>query len=233
MKTSIHTSRRSDRRDRLLRSAAAMFARWGYDKTSIEDIARDAAVSKGGVYLAFRSKEALFKAVIYRELGRYTQDWLSRFENDPGGWSFARMFQHSLAAIDANPFMKALVTRDQRIYGTFLQHDPDLIAMTVSLRTELFEQLQRAGAMRDDIPAPVLAYLVSSMGYGLIMGSEVFPERSKQPFEETLRATGLLLDRGLGPTQGHNEEAARKLIISMVDKIRAGLAAGGTGSKDE
>ena len=219
-------SQRSDRRDRLLRSAGAIFARWGYDKTSVDDIARDACISKGSVYLEFRSKDELFKAVIYRELAEYTEDWLRRFEKDPGGWSFARMFQHSLAAIEANPFMKALVTRDQRIYGNFLQRDPDLIALAVSSRTELFDKLQQVGAVRSDIPAPTLAYLVSAMGYGLIMGSEVFPDGTQRPFEEAIRALGLLLDRGLGPARARSNPAARTLLIEMVKKIRANLNVG-------
>jgi hypothetical protein len=32
--------------------------------------------SKGGVYLEFSNKDALFKAVIFRELARYTEDLL-------------------------------------------------------------------------------------------------------------------------------------------------------------
>jgi AcrR family transcriptional regulator len=42
----------------------------------VDDIARKAGASKGGVYLEFSNKDALFKAVIFRELGRYTEDWL-------------------------------------------------------------------------------------------------------------------------------------------------------------
>jgi hypothetical protein len=43
--------------------------------------------------------------------------------------------------------------------------------------------------------APVLAYLVSVTGYGLIAGNEVVPGESKVQFEEAIQAWGLLLDR--------------------------------------
>jgi AcrR family transcriptional regulator len=66
----------SERYDRLLESASRLFSRLGFDKTSVDDIARKAGASKGGVYLEFSNKDALFKAVIFRELGRYTEDWL-------------------------------------------------------------------------------------------------------------------------------------------------------------
>ena len=48
-------------------------------------------------------------------------------------------------------------------------------------------RLQDAGAVRADIPAPVLAYLMSAIGYGLTVGSEVIPAQHHVPFEEAMR----------------------------------------------
>ena len=146
-----------DRRERLLESAASLFCRWGFDKTSMDDIARETGISKGAVYLEFPNKDALFKAVIHREFAHYMRDWLHRFEEDHGDWSFARMVQHSFAAVDSNPFVKALLMRDQRLFGSFLQRDKELFRLAISARSELFSQLQEIGAMRDDIPPGVLA----------------------------------------------------------------------------
>jgi len=212
-----------DRRERLLKSAASLFARWGFDKTSVDDIAREAGISKGAVYLEFPNKDALFKAVMHWEFGRYMQDWLHRFQNDHGDWSFARMIQHSIAAIDSNPFVKALLMRDQRFFGNFLQRDKELFRLAITARSELFSQLQAAGTMRLDIPAPVLAYLVSVTGYGLIAGNEVVPDESKVPFEEAIQAWGLLLDRALAPPREQNRSVARALLISMVERMQAAL----------
>jgi AcrR family transcriptional regulator len=216
-------SNRSARRERLLECARRLFARWGFDKTSMDDIARETGVSKGAVYLEFPNKDALFKAVLHREFARYTGDWLRRFEADPGEWSFARMFQHSIGAVNASPLMKALMTRDQRIYGSFLKRDTELLALTISMRSELFSQLQETGAMRDDIAAPVVVYLVSSIGYGLIASDEVIPEDHKVPFDEALRGLGLLLDRGLAPMRTKGRKAARALVVAMVEKMQAAL----------
>jgi AcrR family transcriptional regulator len=109
------SSSQLNRRERLLESAASLFSRWGFDKTSVDDIAREAGISKGAVYLEFPNKDALFKAVMHWEFARYMQDWLRRFQKDHGDWSFARMIQHSIAAVDSNPFVKALLMRDQRL----------------------------------------------------------------------------------------------------------------------
>lgn len=214
---------RKARREQLLASADRLFARWGFDKTSVDDVAREAGVSKGAVYLEFAGKEALFKSVVLRALARYSSDWLCRFEKDPGEWSFARMFQHSIAAINANPLIHALVTGDQRIYGRFLQQDPDLLKLAITIRTEFFDQLQRAGAMRGDIPAHVLAYLMSSIGYGILAGDEVIPREQRVPFEEAISALGLLLDRGLAPTRPGGKRAAPAILRAMFARIHEAL----------
>jgi AcrR family transcriptional regulator len=212
-----------DRRERLLKSAASLFCRWGFDKTSMDDIARETGISKGAVYLEFPNKDALFKAVVHCEFGHYMQDWLHRFEEDHGDWSFARMIQHSFAAVDSNPFVKALLMRDQRLFGSFLRRDKELFRLAISARSELFSQLQEIGAMRDDIPPRVLAYLVSVTGYGLVAGDEVVPAENKVPFDEALSAWGLLLDSALAPHNPGSREAARALLISMVERMQSSL----------
>lgn len=53
-----------DRHDALLRAALAVFARFGYRKTSMDEIARAAGLSRQGLYLRFRSKEELFRAMV-------------------------------------------------------------------------------------------------------------------------------------------------------------------------
>jgi AcrR family transcriptional regulator len=218
------SSRQLDRRERLLESAASLFTRWGFDKTSVDDIAREAGISKGAVYLEFPNKDALFKAVVYWEFNRYMRDWLHRFEADHGDWSFARMIQHSFAAIDSNPFVKALLRRDQRLFGSFLRRNKELSRLALSARSELFSELQKAGTVRDDISAQVLAYVVSLTGYGLIAGSEIIPDDSQVPFEEALQAWGMLLERGVSPPRPRSSKAARGPLIAMVKKMQAALA---------
>ncbi|QRK06328.1 TetR family transcriptional regulator [Archangium violaceum] len=61
------------RRQRILQVAKGHFERFGFRRTRIEDIARDAGIAKGAVYLEFESKEVLLHAVIealFVEIGR-------------------------------------------------------------------------------------------------------------------------------------------------------------------
>jgi AcrR family transcriptional regulator len=56
------------KRECILLEAGKMFARFGFRKTSIDEIAREAGVGKGTVYLAVESKEELFYQVLHREV---------------------------------------------------------------------------------------------------------------------------------------------------------------------
>jgi AcrR family transcriptional regulator len=56
--------RKEARPDEILAAALASFAERGFASTRLEDVAARAGISKGTLYLYFRSKEELFKAVV-------------------------------------------------------------------------------------------------------------------------------------------------------------------------
>ena len=54
----------SARRAAILAPAMGVFARYGFKKTSMDDLARAAGLSRQGLYLHYPTKEALFRAVV-------------------------------------------------------------------------------------------------------------------------------------------------------------------------
>jgi AcrR family transcriptional regulator len=65
------SSRPADLESRLcavLDAAIAVFARFGYRKTSMDDVARAAGVSRQGLYLSFANKEELFRRAVEHSL---------------------------------------------------------------------------------------------------------------------------------------------------------------------
>lgn len=52
------------RRERILDAAAHVFSRAGYRDAAVDDIAREAATSKGGIYFHFPTKESIFIELI-------------------------------------------------------------------------------------------------------------------------------------------------------------------------
>jgi AcrR family transcriptional regulator len=62
-----------ERRAELLDAALGVFARYGYRKASMDEVARAAGLSRQGLYLHFPSKEVLFRAVVAFLLDRALQ----------------------------------------------------------------------------------------------------------------------------------------------------------------
>lgn len=55
-------------KDSILTVAARLFSRFGFHKTSMDEIAKIARRAKGSLYYHFESKEELFKEVVSREM---------------------------------------------------------------------------------------------------------------------------------------------------------------------
>ena len=55
-------------KDTIVQVAGNLFAKYGFYKTSMDEVAKVARKAKGSLYYHFRSKEDLFKEVLAREL---------------------------------------------------------------------------------------------------------------------------------------------------------------------
>lgn len=58
------------KRELILKVAEKIFAKHGYKKTSVDEIASEARVSKGAIYLYFKSKEEIFETLVKRHVER-------------------------------------------------------------------------------------------------------------------------------------------------------------------
>jgi AcrR family transcriptional regulator len=102
-------------RARILDAAARCFAASGFSKTTVEEIAAGAGVSKALVYHHFRGKEAVFEELLERTLS----DWarVGRIdEHLPADGSIANaiagMVRASLAYARSNPLVRSLYQFD-------------------------------------------------------------------------------------------------------------------------
>src|SRR3954449_1951123 len=91
-------SRRQERGQRILDAAATLILRWGYNKTTIDDIARQAGVAKGTIYLHWKTREDLFTALMRREYIRLAEDIRQRLAGDPEGGTLHALTKQSVLA---------------------------------------------------------------------------------------------------------------------------------------
>jgi AcrR family transcriptional regulator len=68
--------------ERLLDAAASCYARFGLAKTTAEDVAREAGISRATLYRHFKNRDELLLAVVAREASRLAAEaevYLQRF----------------------------------------------------------------------------------------------------------------------------------------------------------
>ena len=68
-------------RNRIINSATKNFSKKGYANTSMDEIAKSAKISKGGMYHYFTSKEDLFLAVIFQDAETNLEKQYNLFKN--------------------------------------------------------------------------------------------------------------------------------------------------------
>jgi TetR/AcrR family transcriptional repressor of mexJK operon len=70
------------KRKQILESAAEMFLQHGYERTSMDSVAKESGVSKQTVYSHFKNKDALYNAVIESKCKSYQLEETSICQND-------------------------------------------------------------------------------------------------------------------------------------------------------
>ena len=112
---SLPRSARAERtRQRLLDAAGQCFADSGFAKTTVEEIARTAGVSKGLVYHHFRSKDEVLRSVLERTLEQWAELTGSSVVNDQTDFIHAlrRMAHATLRWARRNPMVLAMIRMD-------------------------------------------------------------------------------------------------------------------------
>jgi AcrR family transcriptional regulator len=123
-----------DRRETILESALITFARFGYRKTSMEEVARAAHISRPGLYFLFTSKEALFRAAVTHALERD----IAEVERVLTGTD-RPLQQRLLDSFDqwAGRYIGPL----SRDISAVIEDNPDLLGTIVETTPRRFEQL--------------------------------------------------------------------------------------------
>ncbi len=99
---------------RILQAATEHFLRFGYRKASISDIARDAGVAKGTVYLYFENKNALMFAAISYEKVRQVEPFNAVMAKPPHEQLRAYL-QLVGKAVEASPLVARLTRGDKEM----------------------------------------------------------------------------------------------------------------------
>lgn len=210
-----------EREQRILAAAAELFAHYGYAKTTMDEIAARAGISKGAVYLHFRSKDDLMDRLIAREVERLLDAIVERLEADPQGITLFNLYRHSMLAINDSPLLKALYIRDRRVLGDYLRrvHKTPVFRQATMFGTDFIRYFQRAGLIREDVSAETIACILMGIRYGVLNVEEYAPETASPPLEEMGQVIADMLQRAFGTDAG-NQEAGRQALRVLFEQGR-------------
>lgn len=216
---------RQQREERILDAAATLLVRWGYRKTTIDDVAREAGVGKGTIYLHWKDKNELFRAAIMRANQLLSKDIMGRIADDPEGGLPHRLWAHGMVAALDNPLMAAIVKGQPDIFQGLLNgFDLQTRDQLVGNAEEYVVQLQRAGLIRSDIPVPVVLYLMTSLKIGVLTASDFMGLEHMPPMEELTEAISDMVRRWLEPEQLPGESATGKQLLADLLENVQGIA---------
>jgi AcrR family transcriptional regulator len=153
---------------RLLEQGYRLFSAYGLKKTSIEELAVAAGISKGAFYIFYESKEALFMDVIELAEQRFRQEILAEIDL-PGPSPRARLFavlRKAFALFKTMPVLQSLTGSD---YDMLLRRMPagklqEHLASDRMFFEELVTRCQNAG-----IPIRPRAEEIGSLLYPLVL----------------------------------------------------------------
>jgi TetR/AcrR family transcriptional regulator, repressor for uid operon len=179
------------RREHILDAAEACFARNGFHRTTMQDLAREAAMSPGNFYRYFESMEALVLGLVERERERGT---LLVAEKEGSGDR-----RGALLGIIARYFVS--ITREAAILRVEIwsesTRNPAIAAMTARTEAETrdwFVATFAALATDPDCDPEALYALLAPLMRGLVVGRAALPDYDVAAAVSQLHA---LLDAGL------------------------------------
>ena len=167
------------KKDCILLQAARAFSRFGFKKASIDDIAREAGVGKGTVYLAAESKEDLFYQVLHREVRAWQSECARTIDpRVPADELLGTLLSTAMSHVERHPLVLDL------LLGETLRALPDWAERLEGLRevgrANVVEGLRigvRQGLFRADLEVETVASLLQDFQLAAYRGPQS-PARS-------------------------------------------------------
>jgi AcrR family transcriptional regulator len=163
-------------KSRIVDAAQQVFSQKGYHETTMEDVGKTLGVSKGALYLYFKSKEELFKAIVEKWEQTIREMLLSSFEDEKLTDGLGHLIDHVLTDRKGNLGLSfefiSQASRDPSI-GKILKEYYDKNVRTLTA----FLKIKRARSANDDKTdarsqaSALIALLIGLMG-SLILGDE-------------------------------------------------------------
>jgi AcrR family transcriptional regulator len=189
------------KKDCILLQAARAFARFGFKKASIDDIAREAGVGKGTVYLAAESKEDLFYQALHREVRAWQAECARAIDpRVPAPDLLAKLLETAMDYVEKHPLVRDLLLGETiRTLPDWADRLEELRAVGRANVVEVLKIGIRQKAFRPDLEVDTVAGLLQDFQLAAYRGPRT-PERSAEVADRVRVGLDLVL-HGLASQQ--------------------------------
>jgi len=153
----------ADKREAILRAATHVFARNGYFNSKVADIAREAGVADGTVYLYFKSKEEILHSIFDRSMDEAIAEGRKQLESVVDPRERLRKIAHlHLERMGADRDLAVVFQVELRGTMKFMEEFSAArgFAEYLSLIRETFAEGQRAGLFRKNLNAKLVSKIL-------------------------------------------------------------------------
>jgi TetR/AcrR family acrAB operon transcriptional repressor len=205
---------------RILVVTARLILHFGYDKTTMSDVATEAGVSKSTLYFYWKSKDELVRALLMHETLALIDDWLRLVEEDPQGGTLFGMYRHGFRALLMHPVMHTLYTKESHVLGAYVrQHDPIAHVRPYQLNRLFVQQLQAAGLVRTDLRHEVINHVLVMISVGLFSIGELVPPEITPSLVEVTDALAEMIQRALAPDPGGDAIQGQCVLRELLNQL--------------
>jgi TetR/AcrR family fatty acid metabolism transcriptional regulator len=187
-----------DKHQRILDAAVKVFASKGFFQAKVSEIAREAKVADGTVYLYFKSKDdiliSIFEVKMREAIARFRD---AALEEEDARSSLLCLIRMHLAEFQSNPHLAAVFQVELRQSQRFMRdYAKSELKEYLDLIGEIVEQGQKEGAFRSDIPVG----LVKRFIFGTVdeVVSTWVMSGMKQDLDDLVLPLADLFMRGIG-----------------------------------
>jgi AcrR family transcriptional regulator len=216
---------REARADRILDGAADLLLRHGYRRVTVDDVARSAGIGKGTIYLHWKTREALFRAVLLREADGVLQDMLAGLRRDAEFALPWRLMPALFLAVVGRPILRALFVADSEVLGGLVRDDAARKAQQGLASNDGYLQvLLDYQVIRADLARGEAGYLLSTTVRGFFL-AERSSEQRKPGLERRAELLGDTIQRALAGAGSLSQEHVAALAERVVELFTTVLVA--------
>lgn len=201
---SLPSATKEDTKQKILRAARKVFSKNGYERSTLDDVAKEAGLTKGALYWNFSTKQALYLELVHQSLteliGRLPAETETIFSSSHPQEVLQLLFQKEFSNSEQDKGERAMLFLEfmSRSSDELVRSELQLFFANLIDSTSAFiKNFQGEKKISNDIEARNMAITMHALMNGLVLMWLVAP--NKVPLSSMARDVSKIVWKGIKP----------------------------------